>query len=173
MANTMELIGSTTVGSGGTSSINFTSIPGTYTDLSLHLSFRGVVAGAWVDTLIKFNGSVSTFENKYIYGNGANALTGTDAYAGSGGYVGGTTGGTSTSNTFSNTIIYIPNYAGSGLKPYTVDSAAESNDATAYLHIIAGLWSTSSAITSISLVTNNGTNFAEYSTAYLYGISKT
>jgi hypothetical protein len=107
MANTFELIGSTTVGSGGASSINFTSIPGTFTDLSLHLSCRSVVAGAFADTLIKFNGSVSTFTNKYIYGNGANALTGTNAYSGSGGYIGGMTGGTSTANTFNNNIIYI------------------------------------------------------------------
>jgi hypothetical protein len=35
MANTFELIASSTVGSGGAANIDFTSIPATYTDLCL------------------------------------------------------------------------------------------------------------------------------------------
>ena len=40
MATTYTLISSVTVGSGGAASIEFTSIPSTYTDLVLKLSAR-------------------------------------------------------------------------------------------------------------------------------------
>ena len=40
MANTYELIASSTVGAGGASSIDFNSIPNTYTDLLVKLSGR-------------------------------------------------------------------------------------------------------------------------------------
>ena len=53
MANTYTLISSVTVGSGGASSIDFTSIPATYTDLCLVWSGRS--AGSDVDTKITFN----------------------------------------------------------------------------------------------------------------------
>lgn len=170
MANTYTLINSVTVGAGGASSIAFSSIPSTYTDLYLEVSLRGAVAGTWADNLIKFNSSTSNFTNKYIYGNGATANPGSNAYSGSGGYFGGAPGSTNTANTFSNGGIYIPNYAGSNYKSYSSDNAAEANVTTAYLHLIAGLWSDTSAINSITLVTDNGTNYAQYTTAYLYGI---
>jgi hypothetical protein len=41
MANTYEAIATVEVGSGGAADIEFTSIPGTYTDLVLKLSARG------------------------------------------------------------------------------------------------------------------------------------
>jgi len=170
MANTMTLIASSTVGAGGAASIDFTSIPSTYTDLYLEVSLRTVVAGTWNDNLIKFNNSTANFTNKYMYGNGASALPGSNAYAGSGGYFGGAPGATTTSNTFSSGAVYVPNYAGSNYKSYSSDNGAETNATTAYLHIISGLWSDTSAINRITLVTDNGTNYAQYSTAYLYGI---
>jgi hypothetical protein len=170
MANTFELIASSTVGAGGAASIDFSSIPNTYTDLCLEVSLRSVSAGTFSDNLIKFNTSTASFTNKYIYGNGATANPGSNAYAGSGGFIGGAPGATATSNTFSNGLIYIPNYAGSNYKPYSLDNAAETNATTAYVHLIAGLWSNTAAITQITLVTDSGANYAQYSSAYLYGI---
>jgi hypothetical protein len=170
MPNTFTLIASSTVGVLGASSIDFTSIPSTYTDLCLEVSLRTVVAGTWNDNVIKFNSSTSSFSNKYVYGNGSNAFSGSNAYAGSGGYIGGAPGATATTNAFSNGSIYISNYASSSYKSYSSDNAAETNATTAYLHLIAGLWGNASAITSISLVTDNGSSYAQYSTAHLYGI---
>ena len=170
MANTYTLIASSTVGSGGAASINFTSIPSTYTDLCLKVSLRTVVAGDWNDNLIKFNSTTANYSNKYVYGNGTSALSGSNAYSGSGGYIGGAPGATTTANTFSNGSIYITNYAGSGYKHYSSDNAAETNATLSYLHILAGLWTDTSAINSITLVTDNGTNYAQHSIVSLYGI---
>ena len=44
MPNTMTLISSSTVGSGGTASISFSSIPNTYTDLVVKLSVRSTAS---------------------------------------------------------------------------------------------------------------------------------
>jgi hypothetical protein len=172
MPNTFTLIASSTVGSGGAANITFSAIPSTYTDLCLVLSLRGAASADWADNLIKFNSTTANYTNKYVYGNGASALPGSNAYAGSGGYIGGAPASTNTANTFNNTIVYIPNYAGSTNKSYSVDAVAEANATTAYQHILAGLWSDTSVISSIVLVTDNGANYAQYSSAYLYGIIK-
>jgi hypothetical protein len=66
---------------------------------------------------------------------------------------------------------YIPNYAGSNNKSVSADNAREANQATdTYLVMDAGLWSNTSAITSIKIAPRVGPNFVQYSTAYLYGI---
>jgi hypothetical protein len=172
MPNTFTLIASSTVGSGGAANITFSSIPSTYTDLCLILSLRGAASADWADNLVKFNSTTANYSNKYIYGNGASALGGTNAYSGSGGYIGGAPAANATANTFNNTAIYIPNYAGSTSKSYSVDATADTRATTSYQHMIAGLWSDTSVISSIVLVTDNGSNYAQNSAAYLYGIIK-
>ena len=164
MANTYVKIGSTvTVGALGAATIDFTSIPATYTDLVIKLSGR-YSASAADGHYIALNGSTSTFTNKYLSGNGTTASSGSIAR-----YL-GTIGGTaSTASTFNSTEIYIPNYAGSTNKSFSTDNVTENNATLAYVNLTAGLWSTTSAITSISISLPTGT-FVQYSTASLYGI---
>ena len=56
-----------------------------------------------------------------------------------------------TSSTFSSHSVYIPNYAGSNNKSTSSDNASENNATTAYIYLMAGLWSNSAAITSIAI----------------------
>jgi len=169
MATTYTLISSVTVGSGGAASIDFTSIPSTYTDLLVSMSLRS--AGTGVSTRyasVTFNSNTSSYTYRRLYGNGSNA--GSDN--GSLRIIGTINGSTTTANTFSNLQLYIPNYAGSNNKSYSCESAEENNATGAELDMIAGLWSNTAAITSIKLESDQGSfNFAQYSTAYLYGIS--
>jgi hypothetical protein len=164
MANTYEAIATVEVGSGGAADIEFTSIPGTYTDLAIKLSVRTGFAGVADDMLLTLNGSASGFSNRYIYGNGSSVFSAT-AY---GNLVGNPVGSTATANTFSNIEIYFPNYASSNEKSYSVDSVSENNATAANAFIIAGKNTTVSAITSLSVA--GSSNFVEYSTATLYGI---
>jgi hypothetical protein len=165
MANTYTLIASSTVGSGGTATIDFTSIPATYTDLLLKISSRGDRTSATFDGIyVKFNTS-STATTIYFEGNGASASAGP-----SGNFAGIASATTATSNTFSNVEMYIPNYTVSQNKSYNSDSAHETNATTAYIDLIAGLWASTAVINQITLNLNAG-NFVQYSTAYLYGIS--
>lgn len=171
MPLTFKPIATTTVGSGGAANITFSSIPQTYTDLCILISARSEAAGGFSDEIIKLNNATTTYTNKYIYADGANAFGSGAAYIGSGGFTGGMVGNTSTSNTFSNKCIYIPNYTASVRKAYLVDSVTETNASTAYTHLLAGNYESTSAITSIVLVTDSGVDYAEHTTATLYGIS--
>lgn len=167
MATTYRRIGSVTVGSGGATSIEFTSIPSIYTDLVLKTSLRTDRALEIDAILFTLNSSTSNFTFRRLFGDGSSVTSDTGTRT-----VVIADAATSTSSTFSNNEIYIPNYADSNRKSYSVDSITESNNTYSRADLIAGLWSDTSAITSITLTPNIGPNFVQYSTATLYGISK-
>jgi hypothetical protein len=161
MANTFELIASSTVGSGGASSIDFTSIPSTYTDLCLRMSLSvGSAGGTSLAMYLTINGSTSTFTGRYLYGDGSTPASGVLAR-----YVGSVN---NSSPSFNNMDIYLPNYTGSTNKSFSVDNVTERNATNADANLIAGLWATTSAITSLSIASSS--SFVQYSTAYLYGV---
>ena len=68
MPNTFTLIASSTVGAGGASSIDFTSIPSTYTDLCLKVSARSTATDTNVNMYVKFNGSTSGYSGRQKIG---------------------------------------------------------------------------------------------------------
>lgn len=169
MPNTFELIASSTVGSGGAASITISSIPSTYTDLQLIVTARGTANGAGSGYFYYLypNGATTNLTTRYLYGQAASAGSGSSApaymYMPASDY---------TASTFSNDSIYLPNYAGSTYKSYSIDSVNENNASgggSAYAVLSAGLWSVTTAISSLTL-TPGGGNFAQYSTAYLYGV---
>jgi len=170
MANTYSLISSVTVGSGGAATISFSSIPSTYTDLCLKISLRSAYSSNADNLGISFNGSTASFSLKLLYGTGTVATS--YGSASDNNNVAALPAATATANTFGNGDIYIPNYTGSTYKSISADSASENNTTAAQQYFYAGLWSNTAAITSIQLTSGNSQNFVQYSTAYLYGISK-
>jgi hypothetical protein len=168
MPNTFELIASSTVGSGGASSIDFTSISGSYTDLCVMASIRTNYAAVSDDMCMRFNGSTTSYTNRQLFGTGSAVGTGapfTDRL-----YIGAGDGNNATSSTFSSNCIYIPNYAGSNNKSLSTEGLMENNATEAYMNMVAGLWSNSAAITSISIFSNYSSTISQHSTAYLYGV---
>jgi hypothetical protein len=166
MANTFELIASSTVGSGGATSIDFTSIASTWTDLCLKVSARDA-GSIYREIWLTINGSTANATGKVLQGNGAAASSYSTTRVQGLGY---TNMSTTTANTFSSIEFYIPNYAGSSNKSFSADGTGENNATTAYADLSASLWSQTAAITSISVVLATGATFAQYSTAYLYGV---
>lgn len=169
MANTYTLISSVTVGAGGASTIDFTSIPATYTDLKLQVSYRDGYAATFLTPNIYLNGvnTGTSYSGRRLEGNGASA--------GSGSYSSGAkataeniNAGSSTANTFTSADIYIPNYAGSTNKSWSMDIVTEANGTTSYAELHASLFSNTSAINRVTLEAPS--SFVQYSTAYLYGI---
>ena len=154
-----------TVGSGGAASIDFTSIPQTYTDLKIISSTTSTAASAQAQW-ISFNGSTSSFSGQYLYSDTTTA----PSTASLARYVGTVMGTAQTANVFNCTEIYICNYTTSNFKSFSVDNGAENAAAYGGLNFIAGLWSNTAAITSISLAPNTF-SYPQYSTATLYGIS--
>lgn len=154
-------------------SVTFSNIPQTgYTDLKFVISGRTDAAqGA---TNLSFNGLTTNLTSRIIYGTGSAA--GSVSYASNirAGYIVGTD---YTASTFANNEIYIPNYnSTSAYKSVSIDSVDENNATESYSMLSAGLWSSTSAITSVTLtVINNGTgaaaNFVQYSTFSLYGLA--
>jgi hypothetical protein len=160
-------IASVTVGAGGASSIDFTSIPSTYTDLIVKISTRDNRGGSQNGYFISINGSTSNFSAKQIQSDGSS----TPASFGIARLIGYSTTTSGTANTFSNAEFYFSNYAGSNYKSISSDAVQENNQTTAYILVGAHLWSNTAAITSITF-TPDTASFVQYSTATLYGIKK-
>jgi hypothetical protein len=172
MAATYNLISSQVLGSTA-STVTFSSIPQTYSDLKLVYSYRDS------------NSSGVGIGNQYAY---FNTQTGTlfsyiclYAYASS---AGGTknsnygwltfdlqpqTNG-STANTFDSGELYIPNYTSSSSIQTLSLSTSESNTTTVAITALAQLYRGSAPITSITLGTNGSDNYLTNSSFYLYGI---
>jgi hypothetical protein len=171
MATTYSLISSVTVGSGGAANIEFTSIPQTYTNLSILISGRSTDSVFLRAVNLRFNGnSSSIYSYKQLYGFNSSAGSFGETNI-SNMFTGQMPGTSGTANTFANGSIYISNYTSSNNKSVSIDNAPEINSGTNWqLDLIAGLWGNTAAITSVALIPGSG-NFAQYSTAYLYGIS--
>ena len=168
MAANYVLLEKITVGATGAASVTFNNIPQTgYTDLKILVSAR-TNRTAGVDTLkVTYNGSSSSITERGLYGTGAS----TASFTGTVQELVWTTDASSTANTFGNGEIYIPNYTSSNYKSASGDSVTEQNGSTAYQALMAGLWSSTAAITSITLAPNVGTALAQYSTFALYGLA--
>ena len=166
MANTYVAIATVTVGSGGASTIDFTSIPGTYTDLAIALSVRGTLNTGSGVMYLQFNNDTSSSSYSYrrLLGSGSAASSASgDDYI-----IDVLQGDNSTASTFGSEYIYIPNYTGSNYKSVGNDFVGENNGTLAYMGFMAFIWKSTAAITSIKL-SGNG-SFKQYSTATLYGI---
>ena len=166
MANTYTLIEAKTLAS-AVASVSFTSIPSTYTDLQLLVSARGTTTFANGGYVYLFypNGATTNLTSRYILGSGSAASSVTDTapfiYMTPSDY---------TASTFGSDAIYIPNYAGATYKSFSIESLNENNATAANINLVAGLWSQTTAISSITLTTASA-NFAVNSTFYLYGIN--
>ncbi len=161
-------IASVTVGSGGASTIDFNSIPGTYTDLVVKLSARSTTSSgsAWNYVEVRPNGSTSSATFRQLYGNGSSSASGSGSFP----LAAYANDSSATSNTFGNSETYLANYSSSTFKSISADAVTENNATSALAQFSATLWSNTSAITSLTLVLGSG-NFAQHSTATLYGIS--
>ena len=169
MATTYEAIATVTVTGATAANMEFTSIPATYTDLSILLSAR--VNDANGVAQLYFNGSTSSDKRwRRLYGDGSTATS--DNSSGLSQYFRpiGINRSDQTASTFGNMSIYIPNYAStSTYKSMSADGVNENNATFAEAALNAGLWESNNAITSITIIPSAG-SFVQYSTATLYGI---
>lgn len=170
---TMTKISTVTVGAGGSASISFSNIPQHYTDLVLKLSTRTTASG-WTTTslALTFNGSsASVYSRKTQYNTSAGG-SGSDGTSLTTSFTGAISscGASSTSNTFGFTNVYISNYSGNAFKNILVESLSENDGTDTTVNHSAGLFSSSSPITSLTLVDVNSGSFVQNSTVTLYGV---
>jgi hypothetical protein len=164
VANTFIKIQTVTVGAGGAATIDFTSIPQTFTDLKIVVSSRNSANDA--SYFVRPNGATTNLSARDVRGNGSTTQSISDPSI----FASHMVASSYTASVFGNGEIYIPNYALSNFKSLSIDGSAENNSSGNTMSLAAGLWSSTAAITSITLIAGSGGNFTQYSTATLYCI---
>jgi hypothetical protein len=170
MANTYTLISSTTLANNTATSVTFSAIPDTYTDLVILGSVRterDVSANGYVTVYL--NNSLSNFTRTALRNNSGTA----SSYSGTGlALPVNSIESSNTANTFTPIEIYIPNYLSSSNKPISALARKENNSTSILQDTDAVLWSNTSAITSIKFDTYDGSGeaFSTNTSFYLYGI---
>jgi hypothetical protein len=166
-----ESIASTIVGAGGASSVDFTSIPSTYTHLQLRIIGRCNVGVSGNDNYwITFNNdSGSNYTNHYLFGTGS--TTGVGSISPNTQILVARTPGTSaTTSIFGAAIIDILDYKNTN-KNKTVRSLTGADiNGSGDLFMFSGAWLNTNTITSIKVEGMASTSNAQYSSIALYGI---
>lgn len=159
MASTYEKIATTTLGS-ATSTVTFSSISGSYTDLVL---IGNGSASAGVTLGVRFNSDTgNNYSNTNMYGSGTAAISGRDTNVNQAYY-------TNWYTTYDGTInMNIQNYSNTTTYKTAI---VKGGNAGNYTWASALLWRSTSAITSVTLLAD-GTTFSSGSTFTLYGILK-
>ena len=175
VTNSYASIATVTVGSGGTSEVNFTSIPATYTHLQIRAIGRMTNAGSSTNSIsMRFNSDTGSnysdhrilAENASMYSQNSVSLTYLSQVA-------QWPLASSTASAFGAVIIDILDYANTNKKKTlrSLNGSQGNNTSVADIALASGLWNSTSAITSISITgTAYSGGFAEYSTFALYGI---
>jgi hypothetical protein len=162
MPATYEPIATTTLGSAA-SSITFSTIPATYTDLRLVLK---ATSTGNCDVLMRFNSdSSSNYSLTILSGNGTTASSYRDSNQTSMNFEYASTALSTTPTLYQSDIF---SYAGSTYKTTLFRESGDLNG-SGNLQNTVFLWRSTSAITTINLLTS-ANNFATGTTATLYGI---
>jgi hypothetical protein len=166
MPATYEPIATTTLGSAA-SSVTFSSISGSYTDLILVCVARSATASISDTYLMTFNGlTTNIYSRTRLLGSGSAVSSARRTSAPNIDFE-GLAGNTSASGTFMMSNVQIQNYSNSTTYKTSI---IRQDDANNYVVASVGLFSSTAAITSIGLATSSGANFQSGSTFTLYGI---
>jgi|688.fasta_scaffold215351_4 hypothetical protein len=160
MPSTYTPIATNTLGSAA-SSVTFSSIPSTYTDLILIENYSLASSGS--QSVVTLNGTSSTYSNTNLYGNGTSAFS--SRFTGVGGF-GSSPGIGDTANQIITMIRHFNNYSNSTTYKNCMQRKSDALDNT---WATIGLWQSTSAITSITCTSFSG-NYNSGSTFTLYGI---
>jgi len=161
-----ESIATTTVGSGGSATIAFSSIPNTYSHLQLRGIARSTAGGSSsVEVLCSINSAVNADRNHYIYGNGSTVSSGAQIKN----LIGYALGVSQTANTFGATILDILDYSNTNKNKTFRSLAGDDQNGGGDIIFNSLLFATTAAISTLTLSLSAG-NFSQYSSFALYGI---
>jgi hypothetical protein len=169
-SNSYDSIATTTVGAGGASTITFSSIPSTYRHLQIRVNARSTYAGTGDGYLLKFNGVGGTsYAYHLLIGNGSTASAGSNTSVG---YIvsGDLPAATETANIFGSLVVDVLDYANTNKYKTTRSLSGDDRNGSGSVRFISGLFMDTTAISSATLTLLNGGNFAQYTSAALYGI---
>lgn len=167
-----ESIATVSVGSGGQSTITFSSIPATYKHLQIRYMSRSATATTTDVLSWRFNSdSGSNYSRHFLFGDGG----------GGGGVSGaatsdtrmttdGTTGATATAGIFGVGVVDILDYADTNKYKTLRAISVDDRNGAGLVVLNSGNWRSTSAVTTITIITNSTANFSQHSSFALYGI---
>jgi hypothetical protein len=166
----MVLIATTTVPSGGASSVTFSSIPQDYTHLQIRAISRNT--SNTQNVFFRFNGDTSsanyTLHQLYVNASSPQAYgTGTGTVSGS--YLFYGAGSSESANVFGAAVIDILDYTNTNKYKTSRGLSGYDNNGTGAAFLSSSLWLNTAAITSITAVPQSP-NIGQYSSFALYGI---
>jgi len=160
-----ESIATTTVGSGGVSTVTFSSIPSTYTHLQLRVLARYSSAGN-TQYPIRFNSDTgANYSDHNLRGNGASATAGADTSQNSI-FVDRIPSSSETSGVFGGLIVDILDYSNTNKYKTIRTLGGYDNNGSGTISLCSGLWQSTTAINTILF----NIAVAQYSSFALYGI---
>jgi hypothetical protein len=162
-------IATTTVGAGGASSVEFTSIPQDYTHLQVRFTSRSAAAVTADYGKVQFNNdTTAVYANHYFGGTGASTFAGANinsTYS----ETTSTPGTSRTANVFDAGVYDILDYANTNkFKTARMLYGWDANG-TGEITVVSNLWRSTAAITSIKFFGTSG-NYSQYTSFALYGI---
>ena len=167
-----DSIATVTVGSGGAADITFSSIPATYTHLQIRILAKTALTLSNQDGInVQYNGATgSSYNYHYVGGNGSVTYSGGNASATTFMQSISIAGTLSNANVFGAGVIDILDYANTN--KYKVQRAlgGADNNGSGIVEMWSGLYTATTAISSIKLYSFNSSNFVQYSSFALYGI---
>ena len=169
-----ESIQTYTVGTGGQATITFSSIPSTYSHLQLRILGRSATSAATSEALrMQLNGQTATsfYSDHLLYGDGANALTDNDVNSVAGLNIHRLPSSTSTASVFGCLIIDFLDYANTNKNKTIRSLGGYDANGSGRAVLNSGLFTSTSAISSIALTLSTASNYLEFSSFALYGVN--
>lgn len=165
LSGAFESIQTVTVGSGGASFVEFTSIPATYTHLQVR--FATISSGAASSCFTYINGDTTqaNYECHVLYGEGGGS-SGAGSYPNS--YLPQFLGGAKTTSP-GVYILDVLDYANTNKNKTLRALGGYDSNGSGYISLDTLVWLNTSAITSLKFSPNSNT-WSEYAKVALYGI---
>jgi len=164
-----ESIATVTVGSGGASSVEFTSIPSTYAHLQIRGISRSTGGGSSGNVYLQFNGvTTSSYAWHWVYGDGSSA-TASSGSSDTSAFVVRTAYTSATSSIFGAAVIDILDYTNTNKTKTVRALSGHDNNGSGFAWFSSGLFNSTNAISSITIKAQDG-NFLQYTSFALYGI---
>jgi hypothetical protein len=161
-----ESLATITVGSGGTSTVTFSDIPGSYQHLQLRSIARWVSGNNFYSAYFRPGNdtTLANYRTHYLYGSGAAAA------AGSAQQYYGTTGAPSnaTASVFGANVLDLLDYASTSKNKVLRCFSGYDSNGSGFAYLESTLYMNTAAITSITIT--GPVDFAQYSTFALYGV---
>ena len=159
-------IASQTVGSGGASSITFSSIPQNFTHLQVRL-FGRASTGAGTNVGIQFNNDTGgSYRVHYLAGDGGSPYSADFGASQVGGNVGWIAGSGNTANAFGVSVVDILDYTNTNKYKTLKSLNGIDGNGAGLIGLWSSVWFNTAAITQINI----NAAFVQYTRADLYGI---